>query len=194
MPGTTKFDNCGVVTPASDMSELRAIVREYPNPICIEIGSWTGCSALAMISAGAKEVHCIDTWEGSPGDSTIGLLREHGGSAGIYETFCKNVGPELLFNRVHPHRCSSLAYASIWTTFQADVIFIDADHRYEAVKADIAAWWPHVRDGGTICGHDHSEHFPGVPLAVREAFGDGCGVPETTIWKKRKPPNPTGEP
>ncbi len=35
-----------------------------------------------------------------------------------------------------------------------DFVFIDADHTYEAVAADIAAWWPKVRVGGTLAGHD----------------------------------------
>lgn len=52
-------------------------------------------------------------------------------------------------------------------------VFIDADHSYDAVKADIAAWLPKIRDGGWITGHDYdSEKFPGVVKAVEESFAD----------------------
>ena len=35
-------------------------------------------------------------------------------------------------------------------------IYIDGDHRYEGVKIDIEAWYPKVRKGGLICGHDYT--------------------------------------
>jgi glycosyltransferase involved in cell wall biosynthesis len=35
------------------------------------------------------------------------------------------------------------------------VSYIDADHRYESVVSDIQAWWPKVRPGGILSGHDY---------------------------------------
>lgn len=54
-----------------------------------------------------------------------------------------------------------------------DFVFIDADHTYAGISADIEAWWPKVRQGGMLLGHDweHAE-FPGVTRAVRERFGE----------------------
>lgn len=50
-----------------------------------------------------------------------------------------------------------------------DLVFIDADHSYEACKSDIAAWRPKVRKGGWLMGHDyHKGNFPGVVRAVDE--------------------------
>ncbi len=52
-----------------------------------------------------------------------------------------------------------------------DFVFIDADHSYEGVSADIRLWAPKVKAGGLLCGHDY-EHpsFPtwGVKQAVDE--------------------------
>lgn len=47
-----------------------------------------------------------------------------------------------------------------------DFVFIDGDHRREAVLADLNAWWPLVRRGGMMCGDDFV--WPSVRLAVRE--------------------------
>ncbi len=55
-----------------------------------------------------------------------------------------------------------------------DFVFIDADHTFEAVTADIAAWWPKVRVGGTLAGHDFVERTMdnGVSYGVIRAVCD----------------------
>jgi hypothetical protein len=40
-----------------------------------------------------------------------------------------------------------------------DLVFIDGDHRFEAVKADIMSWFPKVRAGGILCGHDCEGYY-----------------------------------
>lgn len=54
-----------------------------------------------------------------------------------------------------------------------DFVFIDADHSYEAVEADIFTWRNKVRwPGGWLGGHDyHERKFPGVVQAVHEYVG-----------------------
>lgn len=59
-------------------------------------------------------------------------------------------------------RCDSLTAAEIvralhrfgLTKQRFDWCFIDGDHTKDAVKADIEAWYPLVRDGGVVSGHD----------------------------------------
>ena len=48
-----------------------------------------------------------------------------------------------------------------------DFIYIDGDHRYEAVKADLDYWWPRLNNLGVIGGHDFGI-WPGVVRAVTE--------------------------
>lgn len=64
----------------------------------------------------------------------------------------------------------SLAAAARYVDGSLDAVFIDADHSYESVASDIAAWLPKVRPGGIIAGHDFSPSFPGVMRAVHERF------------------------
>lgn len=47
-----------------------------------------------------------------------------------------------------------------------DFVFIDAIHTYEAVLEDLTAWYPKVRSGGLVAGHDFS--WQGVKEAVEE--------------------------
>jgi predicted O-methyltransferase YrrM len=67
-----------------------------------------------------------------------------------------------------------------------DFVFIDADHAYEAVKADIGAWLPKVRAGGFITGHDYDRvKFPGVIRAVDEYFSPR--IESDFTWMVRLP-------
>ena len=36
-----------------------------------------------------------------------------------------------------------------------DFVYIDADHRYPAIKQDIEVWFPKVKIGGIFSGHDY---------------------------------------
>jgi len=47
---------------------------------------------------------------------------------------------------------------------KADLIFLDGDHSFEGVRADILAWDPHLKTGGFLVGHDF--HAVGVYPAI----------------------------
>ena len=78
-----------------------------------------------------------------------------------------------------------------------DWVYIDADHRYEAVRDDLRAWFPKVRKGGVMSGHDYinfSTTFPsgeytyGVKQAVKE-FCAEYGYKLAGLLDKRKFPS-----
>ena len=49
-----------------------------------------------------------------------------------------------------------------------DFVYVDGDHRYEAVLADLKGWLKKLRAGGVMAGHDWS--FPAVKKALAEVF------------------------
>jgi hypothetical protein len=71
-----------------------------------------------------------------------------------------------------------------------DVVFIDALHDYESVKQDIELWWPLVREGGYLAGHDYNHKWPGVMRAVAEHFNlmDVCLGPDSMWWVQKPVP------
>lgn len=74
--------------------------------------------------------------------------------------------------------------------FASKNCYIDANHNYEEVKADIAAWRLKVKAGGLICGHDfHPTNFPGVIKAVGEAFHSQTASFQDHSWAVRLPSN-----
>lgn len=51
-------------------------------------------------------------------------------------------------------------------------VYIDGDHCVDAVKTDLATWWPVLSDGGMLAGHDYDDGHPGVMTAVKEFARD----------------------
>ena len=71
-----------------------------------------------------------------------------------------------------------------------DFVFLDADHSQEAVRADIAAWWPAVKGGGLLGGHDYCDEFPGVQIEVddfarKHGLSVHTGADNTWFLKKQ---------
>jgi precorrin-6B methylase 2 len=121
----------------------------------VEIGSWKGRSTHALLSGCSGIVYAVDTFKNST---------ERKDS---YEDFIKNVGH---FKNLKVYKADSLEAAREFEDKSIDMVFIDADHSYEAVKADIEAWLPKVKR--LICGHDYDpEYYAGLVKAVDEKFG-----------------------
>lgn len=64
--------------------------------------------------------------------------------------------------------CQMTSREAASCTGPADFVYIDAYHAYESVQADIALWWPLVRVGGILAGHDFDLEHHGVRQAVLE--------------------------
>lgn len=159
-------------------SLVHDMVRQHGRCVCIEVGSWLGHTALAMLDAGAERVYCVDTWEGTedPADGCHAIAQEVG-PLRVWAAFCKQVGGRLQ-KTIIPKCGKSLEWAAVWEE-KVHLIFLDADHRYEAVKADIAAWSPFVLPGGILCGHDFC-NFAGVGNAVKESGAYHLKTPQ--VW------------
>lgn len=67
-----------------------------------------------------------------------------------------------------------------------DFIFVDADHSTKAVRADIQAWWPKVKDTGAILGHDIN--WPIVKVVADELL-PGYVIGPDNAWGRAKNPN-----
>lgn len=70
------------------------------------------------------------------------------------------------------------------------LVFLDADHSYEATKADIQ--WAKRIGASIICGHDYcGDHCPGVGQAVEEEGGavrhlHGLWALNTEYWQRHR--------
>lgn len=90
------------------------------------------------------------------------------------------------YNRVQIYRRTSVEAATSWISDDSarpHFVFIDGDHNYAGIKADIPAWREVVAPGGVLAGHDYGG-FEGVRKAVHEEFGDDFVVRGSSWWRR----------
>lgn len=63
-----------------------------------------------------------------------------------------------------------------------DLVFIDGDHSYEACLRDIDAWYPKIKKGGILAGHNFELRWFGVIKAVDERFSGIYKLNLATVW------------
>jgi len=156
------LDKCSGIRGWMTETELAAL-REFASlsDSVVEIGSWKGRSTKELLENCRGTVYAVDTWKGSSGDIS-GVMTE---CQDVHGEFVKNVGH---YPNLKIIKNNSLDAAKEFNGRKVDMVFIDADHSYEAVKTDIEAWLPKCKK--IMCGHDYQLNCPGVIKAVNEKF------------------------
>jgi len=144
---------------------MLALLDRHRPKVVVELGSWLGQSAIAMARSVRRwggTVTCVDTWAGDLNDDGGSL----GGKSPIMLVSCARAMVQAGVG-AHVRLIPSMTVdaAAHWTQ-PIDCLYVDADHSYAGVMADLEAWVPHVRAGGLIAGDDY-EHvrYPGVKSA-----------------------------
>jgi predicted O-methyltransferase YrrM len=191
--------------------DLRALARlaqavARPGMVIVEVGSWKGGSTavLAHVArAHGGRVFAVDHWRGNLGVLHHAQARE----LDVLSIFRRNLRALGLGDVVHPLVMPSAVAAGLFPDATADLVFIDGDHRYHAVRDDLKHWRPKLRRGGVLCGHDSETYYgslspedqtridehaeqdtvgrlhPGVLRALYDAFADAHRIVSgTTVW------------
>ena len=136
-----------------------------PNADCAEIGVLTGSYSRQIINAASpKRLHLVDSWPNF--DKTDPTNKPKNGDeqhAGVLRRFRGDINT----GRVMVHRVASVVAADQFGDGSLDWAYIDACHTYESACADNAAWWPKIKPGGWLAGHDYVNTC-GVVQAVNE--------------------------
>jgi hypothetical protein len=148
----------------------------------VEVGAWKGKStsfmAVEILNRGLNvKFDVVDTWDGTPDEpahDTDPHLKY------LYEHFLSNMRP--VEGYYTPLRMTSMEASKLYDDNSLDFVLIDADHRYEPVKADILAWLPKVKPGAILMGDDAP--WPGVNKAIHEVL-PGVQVKDVAWWYKK---------
>lgn len=154
------------------MIALSGLVPE--RAIMVEVGSHYGDSTLGWLLTGRfSSITCVDPFVDVPGI--------YEGMQNVFGEFNRRVIQK--FPEARLLRCSSVEAARHMEDRSLDLVYIDGDHSYEAVKSDILCWLPKVKHGGYIAGHDFVDNGVfGVQQAVREFLGEPLHVDGNGSW------------
>jgi hypothetical protein len=82
----------------------------------------------------------------------------------------------------------SVPASEVFEDLSLDFVFLDARHDREGFEKDIEVWFPKVKYGGWIGGHDYnSKNHPDVKPVVDEMFRPSVEVDKDHTWMVRKP-------
>lgn len=163
----------------SELKWLAEEARKRHN--IVEVGAWMGRTTRALADNTPGVVYAVDTWKGS--EEHQDELAKHEGWW-LFDQFRRNTSDR---GNIKPIQMASVEAAqyfrSTFPNMRFDMIFLDAAHDYENVKADILAWRPLLAEGGTFCGHDYGPgcHGVGVKKAVNELIPN-VRVAQNEIW------------
>lgn len=148
MPKLTLKDLEGLAR--DDMGEF--LNRYHMNGCAAEIGVMFGGFARTILGKWKGEIYyAVDLWRRLSAEE----YRER--TEGIdYEACYQQVQAMAEADpRICVIRHRSVNAARFVPDQCLDWVFIDANHSYRAVLADMDAWWPKVRPGGIFSGHDY---------------------------------------
>lgn len=178
------------MTPAATQ-RANAVLSRLPSGSIdgAEIGVWRGHMSAALLQREDLRLHMVDEWRGrnawvegyQPKDQHTNMAQalEQTAFAGAR----RFVWP-----------LPSVEVAQQLQDGALDFAFIDADHSYDAVRADIAAWLPKLKSGALLCGHDYDNPDGDYGKEVRRAVDEAVAAngwtlelgPQTT-WFVRLP-------
>lgn len=154
----TSIDGWLTVDEAIALFDLAKGLPE-PEPRAVEIGSWQGkstvCIAQGLRQKQGAQLTCIDPFDASGDNESKDMYdgRESDLDGPLRRAFEENLkGAEvrdLVDVRVgfsHDHVAE--VHESI------DLLFLDGDHSYEAIRRDFEDWSPKIKNGGYLAMHD----------------------------------------
>jgi hypothetical protein len=112
----------------------------------VEIGVHKGKFAHTMTKQWKGHYYLVDPWMKYPGYTIF----DHCDREADYQHVVQKFGDNP---NVHIMRCMSME-AAILVPDALDFVYIDGNHTYDYVIDDICTWWPKVRHGGILAGHD----------------------------------------
>jgi hypothetical protein len=142
--------------------------------VAVEIGVLKGDYTQTYYSdLKNSKLYLVDLWETYSDDGYISGI-DPGGVEKGYEDVVRDFGND---SNVKICKGFSKDWAAQFEDEYFDWIYIDADHSKKAVLEDLNCWYPKLKKGGAISGHDflpnphEITHYFGVDAAVEDFFG-----------------------
>lgn len=170
----------------SDIATYRDLMSKVPvGGKVAELGCWKGrslCSVADIIKERRINMVVVDTFTGSESEfegqaSPIDAKRDN-----VKQIFLDNIkkfglDPQIMSMTTHEA-------STKFPDNHFDMVFIDADHTFEGCRRDIQDWWPKVKRGGLLAGHDCQ--WKSVAEALTAEFGHLVLTNWANVWWHNK--------
>ncbi len=132
--------------------EWQSFMEKYHCDIVCEIGVRMGLNFERMIKHNPKLAVAVDCWLD---DGTPSRNDSCNSQAELDEQY--NYFQTLVADKPFVKIYRDYSYNTVreFPDEYFDFVFIDADHTYEGCKRDILDWYPKIKRGGVLCGHDY---------------------------------------
>jgi hypothetical protein len=146
----------------------------YQNGVGIEVGVQTGKYSESILKEWKSgTLYSVDRWEHVEGYLDVANVSQDEQDR-IMESAKNRLG--VYGERSIIVKMDSVEASGNFDDGSLDFVYIDADHSYEGCSADLTAWYPKVKKGGLIAGHDFFDgDSPNGKFEVESAVRDFLG-------------------
>jgi len=167
----------------------RQMLQRMPKGgICVEVGVWRGeFTRMLLNQLQPDKMILIDPWKNfdERTDAFDGQTKDQE-FEDIYNSVRAKYASEIDAGQLEVKRGLSGDVLKDMTAESLSFIYLDGDHSYEGVKADLAAALPLMKTGGIIMMDDYHRRGwwgDGVIRAANEFIGDNADA--VRIWAMR---------
>jgi hypothetical protein len=134
------------------VSLIQNILSKFDLGVGAEIGTFKGEFSKEILRHWNGKLYMIDVWRDLSEEYQDSTNHKHY-DINLYDETVKNINE--FGDRAIMIRTTSESASQIFCDSSLDFVYIDANHSYEFVKQDIELWYPKIKSGGFLLGHDY---------------------------------------
>jgi len=149
-------------------NEISNLIIDMEAPSICEVGVRTGQNLESMLTHNVKVAVGVDSFKdsGDYGTNDLGLTQQHLDRqySHVLNKFSKD-------KRVKIIREYSQKASTFFEDETFDFIYLDADHTYKGISEDLKCWFPKLKVGGILSGHDYIERVKVLDNNAKVTYG-----------------------
>ena len=148
--------------------DVSILINSLSSPKICEVGVRLGDYFAILLQNNVSEAYGVDIWRSTTQTGQNDNLYDQNVLDDQYNNAFNKYKND---NRVRLIREFSVNAAKFFLDEYFDFIYIDADHTFEAVYEDLTAWYPKLKRGGIMSGHDYISAEQTIRLGHSVPFG-----------------------
>lgn len=145
-------------------------LNESKSKVGVEIGVFKGEFSKSILENWEGTLYLVDPWR-ALGQEYVDSSNHEFHSTAYKDTINSIDGFE---DRAIMIRSLSSQAVDLFEDGSLDYVYIDGNHAYDFVKQDLEIWWPKLKSGGLMAGHDYLlANWPDKDLKDVHVWSDG---------------------